>query len=55
MAPQILSTSPAVGVDGAVGGVCRALNIADEKQCTAVATSINGLFCAFHSRQCQGT
>ncbi|KAG4428158.1 hypothetical protein IFR05_016362, partial [Cadophora sp. M221] len=37
------NTTPAIGVNGAVGGVCRALNISDEKQCTAVATSINGL------------
>ncbi|PVH81349.1 hypothetical protein DL98DRAFT_571218 [Cadophora sp. DSE1049] len=39
------NTTQAIGVDrSAVGGVCRALNISDEKQCTAVATSINGLF-----------
>ncbi|KAL2061188.1 hypothetical protein VTL71DRAFT_7461 [Oculimacula yallundae] len=54
MAPMMQSSAPAIGESGAVGGVCRALNISDEKQCTATATSVNGLFCAFHSRQCQG-
>ncbi|KAL8672046.1 MAG: hypothetical protein Q9168_003473 [Polycauliona sp. 1 TL-2023] len=33
---------------------CTALNISDGSLCTQVATSINGLFCSFHSRQCQG-
>lgn len=28
---------------------CRALNISDSTQCTALATSLNGLFCSFHS------
>jgi hypothetical protein len=34
---------------------CKALNISDEKHCLEIATSSNGLFCAFHSRQCYGT
>ncbi|PQE18079.1 mfs allantoate protein [Rutstroemia sp. NJR-2017a BVV2] len=33
---------------------CHALNVSDEKRCLETATSINGLFCSFHSRQCQG-
>jgi hypothetical protein len=33
---------------------CTALFVSDEKQCQDPATSLNGLFCAFHSRQCQG-
>lgn len=33
---------------------CQALNISDEKQCLQDATSTNGLFCVFHSRQAQG-
>lgn len=35
-------------------GQCRALNVSDEKRCVEIATSVNGLFCGFHSRQCQG-
>jgi hypothetical protein len=38
----------------AVGGQCTALNLSDEKRCQEPATSINGLFCAFHSKQVQG-
>ncbi|PGH07906.1 hypothetical protein AJ79_06113 [Helicocarpus griseus UAMH5409] len=33
---------------------CSALSLVDENPCTALATSSNGLFCAFHSRQCHG-
>jgi hypothetical protein len=33
---------------------CTALFVSDEKPCQDPATSLNGLFCAFHSRQCQG-
>ena len=33
---------------------CTALNLSDEALCTETATSINGLFCSLHSRQCQG-
>lgn len=33
---------------------CNALNVSDEKRCLETATSINGLFCSFHSKQCQG-
>ena len=33
---------------------CTALFVSDEKQCQDPATSLNGLFCKFHSRQCQG-
>ena len=33
---------------------CTALFVSDEKQCQDPATSLNGLFCNFHSRQCQG-
>ena len=32
---------------------CSALNVSDQLRCEDVATSINGLFCSFHSRQCQ--
>lgn len=32
---------------------CSALNISDQQRCEEAATSINGLFCSFHSRQCQ--
>ena len=32
---------------------CSALNVSDQLRCEEVATSINGLFCSFHSRQCQ--
>ncbi|CAG8959200.1 hypothetical protein HYFRA_00012557 [Hymenoscyphus fraxineus] len=32
---------------------CRALNVSDEKQCGEKATSVNGHFCSFHSKQCQ--
>ncbi|KAH8762906.1 hypothetical protein F5882DRAFT_431367 [Hyaloscypha sp. PMI_1271] len=34
-------------------GQCKALNVSDEKRCLEAATSINGLFCSFHSKQCQ--
>ena len=33
---------------------CTALFVSDEKQCQDPATSLNGLFCNFHSKQCQG-
>ncbi|KAF1983275.1 hypothetical protein K402DRAFT_338776 [Aulographum hederae CBS 113979] len=33
---------------------CTALSIADERKCTQAATSSNGLFCAFHNKQCYG-
>ncbi|KAA8568094.1 hypothetical protein EYC84_008502 [Monilinia fructicola] len=33
---------------------CNALNVSDESRCLETATSINGLFCSFHSKQCQG-
>ena len=33
---------------------CTALNVSDEKHCEETATSMNGLFCSFHSHQCQG-
>ncbi|EEQ92317.2 uncharacterized protein BDCG_07437 [Blastomyces dermatitidis ER-3] len=33
---------------------CSALSLVDEKPCEALATSSNGLFCPFHSRQCHG-
>jgi hypothetical protein len=33
---------------------CTALFVSDEKQCQDPATSLNGLFCYFHSKQCQG-
>ena len=33
---------------------CTALNLSDETLCTETATSLNGLFCSLHSRQCQG-
>ncbi|KAK4693776.1 hypothetical protein P7C71_g3680, partial [Lecanoromycetidae sp. Uapishka_2] len=33
---------------------CTALNLSDERWCEDAANSLNGLFCAFHSRQCQG-
>ena len=33
---------------------CTALFVSDEKHCEDPATSQNGLFCKFHSRQCQG-
>ncbi|ESZ95248.1 hypothetical protein SBOR_4360 [Sclerotinia borealis F-4128] len=33
---------------------CSALNLSDEKRCLETATSVNGLFCSFHSKQCQG-
>ncbi|KKZ63042.1 hypothetical protein EMCG_02612 [[Emmonsia] crescens] len=33
---------------------CSALSLVDEKPCEAPATSSNGLFCPFHSRQCHG-
>ncbi|KAL8800251.1 MAG: hypothetical protein Q9182_005307 [Xanthomendoza sp. 2 TL-2023] len=33
---------------------CTALNLSDESPCNELATSINRLFCSFHSRQCQG-
>ncbi|KAF7909232.1 hypothetical protein EAE99_011447 [Botrytis elliptica] len=33
---------------------CNALNVSDEKRCLENATSVNGLFCSFHSKQCQG-
>ncbi|PGH06359.1 hypothetical protein GX51_02369 [Blastomyces parvus] len=33
---------------------CSALSLVDEKPCEALATSTNGLFCTFHSRQCHG-
>jgi hypothetical protein len=35
-------------------GQCKALNVSDEKRCLEAATSVNGLFCSFHSKQCQG-
>lgn len=33
---------------------CTALNISDESRCEEEASSLNGLFCPYHSRQCQG-
>ncbi|QSZ37286.1 hypothetical protein DSL72_009380 [Monilinia vaccinii-corymbosi] len=33
---------------------CNALNVSDESRCLETATSINGLLCSFHSKQCQG-
>ncbi|MCJ1399001.1 hypothetical protein MMC11_002203 [Xylographa trunciseda] len=33
---------------------CTALYISDDEPCKAAATSLNGLFCALHSKQCQG-
>lgn len=33
---------------------CTALNISDESRCEEEASSLNGLFCQYHSRQCQG-
>ncbi|TVY41457.1 hypothetical protein LOCC1_G005138 [Lachnellula occidentalis] len=33
---------------------CRALNVSDAKRCEETATSVNGMFCGFHSKQCQG-
>ncbi|KAK2803520.1 hypothetical protein FQN50_006955 [Emmonsiellopsis sp. PD_5] len=33
---------------------CRALGLVDEKPCDTAATSTNGLFCVFHSKQCHG-
>lgn len=33
---------------------CTALNLSDNKRCQDAAASLNGLFCAYHSRQCQG-
>ena len=33
---------------------CTALFVSDRRQCQDPATSLNGLFCNFHSRQCQG-
>lgn len=33
---------------------CTAFNVSDEKKCDATATSLNGPFCRFHSKQCQG-
>ncbi|EEP82860.1 predicted protein [Uncinocarpus reesii 1704] len=35
-------------------GQCSALSLADEKPCQAAATSVNGLFCGLHARQCHG-
>ena len=31
-----------------------AKNISDEKTCADETTTVNGLFCSFHSKQCQG-
>ena len=33
---------------------CTALNVSDESLCQESATSLNGLFCPYHSKQCQG-
>ena len=33
---------------------CQALNLSDQNRCASEATSSNGLFCSFHSRQCYG-
>lgn len=33
---------------------CTAINLSDELQCEEEAKSLNGLFCHFHSKQCQG-
>lgn len=33
---------------------CTAINLSDEIRCEEAATSLNGLFCRFHSKQCQG-
>ncbi|CAI6337418.1 unnamed protein product [Periconia digitata] len=46
----VIGSNPLVDMDG----VCTALNISDEQKCTASAISINGLFCRFHAKQCQG-
>ncbi|KAL8925664.1 MAG: hypothetical protein Q9208_003347 [Pyrenodesmia sp. 3 TL-2023] len=37
-----------------MASLCTALNVSDESRCKEAATSLNGLFCSFHSRQCQG-
>lgn len=34
--------------------ICSALNLSDESKCTEEATSSDGLFCRFHSKQCYG-
>lgn len=33
---------------------CSALGLTDSQPCQSDATSLNGLFCQFHSRQCHG-
>jgi hypothetical protein len=33
---------------------CTALNVSDSNQCSESATSSDGLFCRFHTRQCYG-
>ncbi|KAK2771436.1 hypothetical protein FQN52_000501 [Onygenales sp. PD_12] len=33
---------------------CSALSLVDEKPCDTAATSTDGLFCVFHSKQCHG-
>lgn len=33
---------------------CTALNVSDESRCEEEASSLNGLFCQYHSKQCQG-
>ncbi|KAL9633520.1 MAG: hypothetical protein Q9164_004648, partial [Protoblastenia rupestris] len=36
-----------------IGRLCTALNVSDQQRCEESATSLNGLFCSFHSKQCQ--
>lgn len=36
-----------------MASTCTALHISDQQPCAEVATSLNGFFCRFHSRQCQ--
>lgn len=41
-------------VDQIMAPQCSALNVSDQSRCDDEATSVNGLFCSFHSKQCQG-
>lgn len=50
--PQSGQSSPIMDINSP--SQCNALNVSDEQRCLETATSVNGLFCSFHSKQCQG-
>jgi hypothetical protein len=49
---ELEASIPVFGADGE--RKCSALSLVDMQRCQATATSINGLFCSLHAKQCHG-